>query len=515
MSLSSLVELEREELELKQELLRIQNLKEAQVKARALEFFTPHAGQLSFFQNADKQHRAGYCGNRFGKSTLGVVEDCSWALGERPFFAQSNPLRRLGIPVHGVKGLILSEDWDKVHEIFTNSDSVDRPGKFFEFLPRDKILGTTRMQKGIINSINVRNYIDGRYRDSTLVFDTVRSFINNPRSFESSDWDFIHVDEPLMEELWRAASRGLIDRGGKEWWLMTPLGFPWMYDYSLDRCQKSPETSYMFEASMDDNPTLNQQAKETYLLSLPDEEREARQKGKPLAYGRRVYAHFSEKVHVWNKRDAQGNLVLPFGWHNFNHPPQSYLCGYSLDPHPQTPHATLFVALAPTGEIFIYDEIFQKLLISELGTEIKIRRNRVRCGWEISDPSAWIVNPDTGTCWAQTLIGQGLNVTRASKDKTSGIMETQQIFAPSYPRRVIVMPHCVRFIKEIKSYFFDKENKPVDKNDHLMECLYRTVMHDRLIYYPPLPKDSAPLVPLDEFKGTTTYEIPFQANLVL
>jgi hypothetical protein len=513
MSEDSLLDLEREEVELKQELLRLQQIKENQLRSRALEFFIPHAGQLPFFQNADKQHRAGYCGNRFGKSTLGVVEDCSWAIGERPFFKHDNPLRRLGIPRHGVKGLVLSEDWDKVHEIFTNSDSADRPGKFFEYLPKDKIVGTTRMQKGIINSINVRNFIDGHYRDSTIVFDTVRSFINNPRSFESSDWDFIHVDEPLMEELWRAVSRGLIDRGGKEWWLMTPLGFPWMYEYSLERVQKTPEKSFMFEASMDDNPTLDEDTKQTYLMQLPDDEREARQKGKPLAYGRRVYGHYEDKVHLWNKKDKNGQLMLPHGWVAMNHPPPSYLCGYALDPHPQTPHAVLFIALAPTGEIFIYDELFEKLLIKDLAQEIITKRNRIgHLGWELCDPTAWIVNPDTGSCWAHTLMSAGLNIIRASKDKTSGIMQTQQIFAPSYPRKVWLMPHCTRFQREIKSYFFDRENKPVDKDDHMMENLYRTVVHNNLTYYPPPPKRRTPLVSKDEFSGTQDYNIKYETE---
>jgi hypothetical protein len=515
MSANELLELEQEEVLLKQELLRLQQVKEQQIKSRALEFFIPHAGQMPFFQNAAKQHRAGYCGNRFGKSTLGVVEDCSWALGERPFFTLDNPLRRLGIPKHGVKGLVLSEDWDKVHEIFTNSDSLDRPGKFFEFLPKDKIVGTTRMQKGIINSINVRNFIDGGYRDSTIVFDTVRSFINNPRSFESSDWDFIHVDEPLMEELWRAASRGLIDRGGFEWWLMTPLGFPWMYEASLEKVLRAPDDAFMFEAMMDDNPTIDQKAKENYLASLPEEEREARRKGKPLAYGRRVYGHYEDKLHLWDKRDKDGSLMLPSGWHNFNHPPASYDCRYALDPHPQTPHAVLFIALAPSGDIFIYDELFQKSLIDDLGKEIVIRRNRVRCTSEICDPSAWIENPQTGTHWAQTLIGLGLNIIKASKDKTSGIMQTQQIFAPSYTRKVWVMPHCSRFRKEIKSYFFDRENKPVDKDDHMMENLYRLVVHDNLTYYPPAPIDKKPRVIKDEFGGTQDYTIPFQASFQL
>jgi len=32
---------------------------------------------------------------------------------------------------------------------------------------------------------------------------------------ESSDFDFVHVDEPCPEPMYKAAARGLIDRNGK------------------------------------------------------------------------------------------------------------------------------------------------------------------------------------------------------------------------------------------------------------------------------------------------------------
>lgn len=498
-ALSEADQVEKEILELKQTIIQLAAKKEEHIKNNALANFTPHAKQLQFFENADKRHRAGYCGNRFGKTTIGTVEDCCWALGERPFFPVGHPLRRLGIPVHGVKILVLSEDWDKVYELFTNNDSSDRPGKFFEYLPKDKIINTTRMQKGIINSITVRNKIDGRYRESIIVFDTVRSYINNPRSFESSDWDAIHIDEPIMEELHTAASRGLIDRAGKEWWLLTPLGFPWMYEKSKDLVAAKPEDNWMFEASMDDNPLLDQKAKEAYLLELPEEERECRQNGKPLAHGRRVYGHFNEHLHIWKDKQP------PKDWVDFHTPPWTYSCGYALDPHPQTPHAVLFVAISPQNEIYLYDEIFEKLLIRDVAKKIVLKRDKVRCTYELCDPSAWIENPDTGLSWANTLYSYDLNVVKASKDKHDGIISAQQVWKD---RRIHVMPHMTNFIREIKRYFFDRENKPVDKNDHMMENFYRLNAHNNFQYIPADPllsrfkTRSKP--PADEFAGIGT-----------
>ena len=56
------------------------------------------------------------------------------------------------------------------------------------------------------------------------------------------------------------------------------------------------------------------------------------------------------------------------------------------------------------------------------------------------------------------------------------------------------------FQKEISKYFYDKDDKPVDKDDHIMEALYRTVIYDELKWYP-ISDTSKPIVVMDEFKN--------------
>lgn len=492
----TLEEIEREEFELREQQLALSLQLEQLLRDKKLEYFQPNPKQLAFFENADKRHRAGYCGNRFGKSTIGVVEDCCWLLGERPFFPANHPLRRKGIPTRGVKILVIAEDWDKIKEIFTNDDGIDRLGKFFEYLPKDSIKSFTREQKGRINSITVRVQLDGVWRESIVIFDTVQSYKNNPKSFESSDWDAIHIDEPVMQELWTAVSRGLLDRGGFTWWLLTPLGFPWMYEYSLGQTAAHPDRAWWFEASMLDNPLLDEISIQDYLDSLSPEELECRKSGKPLAHGRRVYGHFDEKVHVWNSPNP------PPGWEDNFSPPYSWYSGFALDIHPQTPDAVLFATVSPAGDIFFYDEIFKRLELADLASAILAKCEGKRIGWQLCDPSAWNEQKDRST-WANTLAEFDLFVEPASKEKTLGIKETQQIFGKKFPRKVYVMPHMYNFLREIKSYFFDKENKPFDKNDHLMECLYRTYVHDRLVFRGQPSKESPPQFGSEEYFGVS------------
>lgn len=474
-------QIQQEILDAKKEILRIKAEKEQTLKERKLWFWRPSPKQLKFFENADKKRRAGFCGNRFGKSTLGVVEDICWLLGFRPFFEEGDPLRYLGIPKHGVKGLVVAEDWDKVKEIFTNDDSVDRAGKFIEFLPKDFIKKVHRNEKGIIDQITVQSEIDGAYRESIVYFDTVKSYKQAPASFESSDWDFIHIDEPVMKELWTAVSRGLIDRGGYSWWLFTPLKEVWMYNETIENAKKHPSLYWWFEATMDDNPTLSEQDKQLYLDELPEDERAARRAGKPLAYGRLVFRDFDPDVHIV---DGVG------GWPNPSRPPyKDHMVVYAIDTHPQTPHAGLFIAVNNLGEIDIYDEIYEKGTIKELCRLVKAKIEGTRVHYGLCEPAAWNEDQGSGFCYADTFYEEGLDLIPGSKRKEDAILLTQQLFKQRV-RVVRIHKRCVRLRKELMNHYFDKENKPEDKQDHVIECLRRLVIHDHLQYYPATMSDS-------------------------
>lgn len=459
----------------KQEILRLQQEKEKLFRERRLWYFKPNPKQTLFFINSDKKRRAGFCGNRFGKSTLGVAEDVSWLIGYRPFFPEGHPLRTLGIPVHGVKGLVIAEDWDKVKEIFTNDDSVERQGKFFEFLPEDFIIKKHRNEKGIVDQITVRSKTPSGWRESIVYFDTVKSFKQNPASFESSDWDFIHIDEPVPRELWVAVSRGLIDRGGYAWQLFTPLKEVWMYNEMLENAKANPHLYWWFEATMDDNPILSREDKELYLSQLPDDERDARRKGLPLAYGRLVISDYQEDVHLIQQHT---------GWPRISKPPvNDHMVVYAVDTHPQTPHAVLFIALNKEGDIDVYDEIFQKCRIRELASIIKSRLEGTRVHYGLCEPAAWNQDQGSGASYADMFYEEGLDLLPASKRKEDAVMLLQQLFKQR-KRTVRVHARCKRLRWELINHYFNKDNQPEDKNDHLIECFRRLVIHDNLTYYP-------------------------------
>lgn len=468
-------ELSAAHLEAKKEMLRLAQEKERMYTTRRLWFWRPSKKQMQFFEHSHIKRRGGFCGNRFGKSTLGVVEDVCWLIGYRPFFPEGHPLRTKGIPRHGVKGLVVAEDWDKVKEIFTNDDSTERQGKFFEFLPEDFILKKHRNEKGIVDQITVKSEVDGAYRESIIYFDTVKSFKQAPASFESSDWDFIHIDEPVMRELWVAVSRGLIDRGGFSWQLFTPLKEIWMYNEMVQNTKEHPDLYWWFEATMDDNPILSKEDKELYLSQLPDDERDARRKGIPLAYGRLVLADYDEDVHLVQALKE---------WPTPNKPPASnHMVVYAIDTHPQTPHAVLFVALNAAGDIDVYDELFVKCRIRELAGVIKRRLDSCRVHYGLCEPAAWNEDQGSGVSYADMFYEEQLDLIPASKRKEDAIMLLQQLFKQR-KRNLRIHARCKRLRWELVNHYFDKDNKPEDKNDHMLECFRRLVIHDGLQYYP-------------------------------
>jgi len=460
------------------------------LRSNNLEFFIPNpGGQTQFLEESGCKLRSVFSGNRFGKSTVGVVEDCCWLLGYRPFYKEGNPLRYLGIPEHGVKGLVIASTWDKVKEIFTEEGDPavdDRIGKFFEFLPKDCITNRSRNQHGAISMIEVTSELHGMTRKSILRFDTVRSFVTNPQGKESSDWDFIHIDEPIPKGMWDAISRGLLDRNGKAWWLMTPLIEPWMYHYAEEQFVKDPKNNWTYNGDTDENLTLSQEAKDVYFDQLSEEDRACRKAGKPVALSRLVIGNYDEKKHL-----LRGT---PRGWKDPFTPPRDHTIVASTDTHPQTPHATLKVAISPLGEVFVYSERFERGAIKG---EDSISEYILECPeasqlyYFLLEPAAWVEDQTTGRRYVDDFFEAGLAPQKGSKKRTD-IITLMNLFFGNKDRKIFVLEHCRVFRHEIARWYFTKDNKPADKDDHLMECFGRLLVHDDFNYHKPY--ESSPVI---------------------
>jgi hypothetical protein len=469
---------------------------------------------------------------------MGAAEACAWALGYRPFYEQTfdvldangihhthqgrpdHPYCYNGIPKSPTKGLIICQDWDKAQEIFTSEEDGIGRGKLFKFLPDRRrnddgkspgIIKTSRTSTGAISLLKVRSKWGGV---SSIYLDTVRSYKSDAMGQESSNWDWIMVDEPCPEGMWKAASRGLIDSGGKAWFNCTPLRERWINDMFIPgtRTKLKQQEENVFEingaerwvmvGSMHDNPHLRSSAKKEYIASLTAEEIATRVEGKPAHYQGLIYPQFDYDRHVLYK--------MPSNWKDAITPPSSYYIRRSIDPHPKTPHAVLYAATAPTGEVYIYAEIFQKLLAPELCAEMHF----IDQGREItSAPCDWYAfeeNNNDGRCMADDFENAGIEIHKADRCLSAGIMAVQAALAR--PGFIYVSAQCERFLYEIDCYAWDEtKEKPIDSNDHMMENFYRLVLEGLDYETPPHLRSNYSgkhVAPVDAKILTMDYDLP-------
>ena len=442
-----------------------------------LAFYKPHEKQELFHAAGSFKRRYLRTGNRFGKSTCGAAEDCAWALGQRIWYPVGHPNRTLGIPSRSTKGLIIVADWDKAREIYTNREKGAAQGKIFRLLPASAIQSIHKSQAGEIDCISIESVHGGT---SSIYIDTIKSFMANPMGQESSDWDWIHVDEPCPKKMWEANARGLMDRDGSAWFTCTPISEQWINELFIPRsrlredfeegCAPTSESKWVLTGSSFDNTSVPREGIERFTNDLSADVRAARLYGRPTTMAGVVYSEFEQARHVYHD--------LPIGWKDFDCPPDNYTIRVAIDPHPKTPHAVLFAATAPTGQTFFYREFFQHVLLDDLCDAIlEILGGRIPHS-VICDPIAFNADPISGAQWADSFYRRGLNVIPAPKELTYGITATKQALAHTDSNSLFFSSALSETLYEFDTYIWDtkKENKPRDADDHMMECLYRLVI---------------------------------------
>jgi hypothetical protein len=460
-----------EKLRLKELLLQKAEL----VKENPLKYYAPHLKQSLFHSQGEVKHRAVFAGNRFGKSQMGVSEDGAFLVGERAWLPSGDPARIAGIPQRPVKLLVITTDWDKVDEIFTSERGEG--GKLWRCLPRGIVKSKKRNHSGAIETMELTN-------GSLIRFDTVKSYEVNPQGSESSDWDAIHIDEPCSQDQYKAVSRGLMDRGGKDWFTLTPLKEPWIYDMFFSRENddiKSLDTGlshgnfWAIRGTTYDNPYLDPEDIKDYEDSLSEDEKTCRLHGIPLELSGMIYREFSYSRHVYKE--------CPKDWKDLNLPPVNWPTIVSIDPHPQTPSMVLFSAIGPGETVYFYDELFERVTVEELAYNILSRtkdRHNVKF---ICDPWVFSEHALTGQCVARDLARLGVPVRKASKDLQGGILRVKQELKKE--NRLAFSCRLRETLYEFAHYVWaERENKPRDKDDHAMECLYRVLQENPRFFLP-------------------------------
>ena len=390
--------------------------------------------------------------NRCGKTTLDIIISICVMLGEFPWnhtplpFAPNIPRRVRYV----------GQDWEK------HIQQVVMP-TLEKWFPKDRPVNTRK------NHVGVNAYWQDVKTGSTLEI-----MSNNQESKLHEGWagDLVVYDEPPRRDIRIANARGLVDRRGRELFCMTLLGERWVSAEVIKA--KLPDgkpdpTIFNVHATIEDNIGygITTEGVEQFAKTLTDDEKQARLFGIPSYMSGLIYPMFSFTTHVKER------FRVPLDW----------VVDIAIDVHPREKQAVLFIATAPDGRKYLCDEIWENGDGTAIAEEIirYIKRNAYRVNDVIIDPLSKGDKNNENTVFDKiqdVLFRYGYGLKVASKDKTAGILQIKSFLkTPNGEAALFVFNDLRRTIFEFEGYMWDEDTqKPQDKDDHMMENLYRLML---------------------------------------
>ncbi len=392
--------------------------------------------------------------NRLGKTTLGTIIALSVMFGKwlwnnkKLHFIHNNPrkIRYIG------------QDWKNQIE------RVVIP-KIKEWWPDARKVKT----KG--NGIVTPAYFEDLKTGSSL---EIMSNLQDPDVHEGWDGDLIIYDEPPKRKIRVANARGLIDRQGRELFCATLLKEAWIHQEVVNAVLENgkPDPS-VFSVNADIYANvgfgLTLEGVQDYIKKLTDDEIQARIHGIPDYMSGLVYQTFKRKTHLVER------FKVPLDW----------MVDIAIDVHPRERQAVLFMATDPKNERYLPNEIWGHGDGQWIAENIIrcVKQNNYRVNRIIIDPLAKGDRNNPNTTFdkiALILMRYGYLLETASKDRQSGIIEVKNhLVGPNKKPSIFMFDDLVRTLFEMEGYMYDEDTqKPRDKDDHMMENLYRLLLLD-------------------------------------
>lgn len=230
------------------------------------------------------------------------------------------------------------------------------------------------------------------------------------------------------------------------------------------------------------------------MISLySEEDRQARVKGQFQHLVGLRFKQFNRKIHV----------IRPFEVSL-----KDFTVYHSLDPHPRTEDAGLWLAVNRQGTKFIVDELWLKCQggTAELATRVKEKNSMYRMERNTIDPSAAIEDQHTGSSLVKRLFELGVTYIPATKARTMSDKRIEDALTyqqlPGHDEmlkapEVYIFDTCQRLIWEMEHYRWDewqgksidkhsKKQTTIDKDDHTIECLGRLLYQEPQFYEMPV-----------------------------
>jgi phage terminase large subunit-like protein len=365
----------------------------------------------------------------------------------------------------------------------------------------------TWLPKGRYSARKAGKAYKSQWRTDTGWSWDVMTYEQEPKEFEGPTLGWVWFDEPPTRAIYKACVSRL-RKGGIIFISATMLkGSGWIYDHIVEGRTDDPEMEKMakgqrayIEAGVESaciehgvRGHLEHDHIQKMIAEYDEDEKVARVEGRFQHMAGLVFKTWRRNIHV----------IKPFTIDIRR------FCVYeAIDPHQRTPDAVLWMAVDSKGRKFLIDELYLKCAngTEELARNIKEKAAPYRIVRRIGDPSMFIEDQHTGRSLASRLSDYGLNYVEATKMRAASNKRIEE--ALSYVQlptgefikepEMFVFDTLKRTIWEIEHWVWDEwtgknadkhdaKEKPVDKDDHMIENGGRLLIQEPVFvpYEPP------------------------------
>ncbi len=229
------------------------------------------------------------------------------------------------------------------------------------------------------------------------------------------------------------------------------------------------------------------------IAEYPEDERQAR-----------IYGKFQHLVGIVFKRFARNiHVIKPFSVN-----PRDFTVYHALDPHPRNNDAGMWLAVDKNGTKYVVDELWLKPLDhKDLAYRLKQKTSSYRTISMVGDPSMFVQDQHQSRSLATMLSDEGVTYNPASKARSAADKRVETSLNYTEVNGLMIrkpelyiFETCPRTIYEIEHYRWDdwsgktaekrdRKEKPVDKDDHMIENLGRLLLQEPVFI--PMPENKS------------------------
>lgn len=417
--------------------------------------YDPHPKQIEY-HTATQPIVAFLGGNRAGKTTAGIAHDIIQAVDREALPPWLEPYKR-----H-------EEFYCRIvtPDLVATLEGVVLP-KIRELVPREQ-LWKGSWEKAWDQRRRRLIFENGNW------FDFLTHEMDLDR-FSGAALHQVHFDEEPPGQkgrlIWQESLMRVIDYGGTTRITMTPLlGLSWSYHELTNKgVPRQDDEVYAVTVDMDDNPHLNQAAKERVLSGLSAEERAARKSGRFVHFAGLIYPEFDPGRHVIPALDVLPDDVEVF---------------VGIDPGIRHMAGVVFCYLDAQDRLVVFDELpVQGETVAQVCARIHGRNERwgVRPRWYVIDPAARNKHHQTGRSDQMEYADHGIVAVPGQNARGAGFNRVKERLEAG---RLLVTADCEVLVEQFREYRWktskagesDPREEPVKHNDHLLDALRYVVM---------------------------------------